>query len=260
MTKEEKRVADLMTELSSTFEQSNFEGVEHLASAGNRLNQAMQNGGVVRHLATEKGGQAAQMETITGLIASSVGDLNIIITRNSNNINEPLPFALFGLNDYETGYISTLKQYTPPGVVITVSTTLGNVIFTYTAAGPTVDTVTVSFAGSLNTYLQFLKSMNQNFFKTKYILYSISDVAQQKQFGQLLNFGNLSALGMALANQLSINSRIMTWDFKSDRANVLIPEQKVTAAFSFVQNIMPIAGLSIEMDMFLTSRVDMNKV
>jgi hypothetical protein len=261
MTQNERNVARLMSELQSNFETGNFEA-SHLAEATGNLVKSMETAGVSKQMAVHRGGEREAKDTITSLIANSQGDLNIIVTRLTANINQPLPFALFGVNDYATGYGSTLKAFIPVGVAAPVVTVAagGIVDFSYTTIdGAHTDHIQVSFAGSLNSYLQFLQSMNQNFFKSKFILYSISDVAQQKQYGQLLNFGELSSLGMAKANQLSINSRIMTWDFKSDRANILMQEQSIDAAFSFVQNIMPVAGFSVEFDVFMSQRLNMNK-
>ena len=100
--------------------------------------------------------------------------------------------------------------------------------------------------------------MNQNYFKTKYVLYTISDATQKSQYFQMLTFGKLGSLGAKDANQLNVNSRIMTWDFQPDRANLLFPEQQVNADFSFVQGMIAVANFSISFNVFMSDRENLN--
>ena len=242
----------LLESMGGDFENSNFEksNLSDVEVQGSR-----EANGVIKMY-----GQVGSPDTITGLITGSKGDLNLTVKRNSINIEAPLPFVLFGLNDFQAKYVSTLKGFLPSGVTVTVASDAdGNVVFTYTS-GLDVDTITVSFSGA-NNYTSFLQAMNQNYFKTKYMLVSISDEAQRlAAFSQTLNYGVLSALGAKAANQLMLRSRIMTWDFQKDRVNVLMPEQKVTADFGFVMNMIAVDEFTMGFDVYMSDRVNLNQI
>jgi hypothetical protein len=134
----------------------------------------------------------------------------------------------------------------------------GDIVFTYTLQGNS-DTVTISNLGNVN-YKSFLTAMNNNYFATKYLLLSISDETyNQVQFGQPLLFGNLSALGLTKANQLVLRSRTNSWMFRKDRIEVVFPEQNITPDFSFAMSIIPVTGLSLGFDFFMSKRLNLNK-
>jgi len=200
---------------------------------------------------------------IQELMTRSKGDLNITVTRNSNNLAFALPYILFGLNGFNSNYISTIKQYLPAGVTMTASVVAatGDVLLTYTD-GIGTDTVTLSLTGSLISYSEFLQNMNSNFFKSMYIRQEYpNDANLLSAKSQPINFGLLSALGMKNANTLLPRSRSLNSDFKDYIINLFISEQKITSDFSFVQNIIQTnAAYSIGWDVFMSDRTNLNNI
>lgn len=195
---------------------------------------------------------------------NSKGDLNITVIRPTANIvGIPLPYVLFDLNGYTSSYVSTLKQYLPAGVTVaaTADPSTGDVLLTYTAPGPLVDIVRITLTGSPISYSEFLQSMNSNFFKTRYIRQEYpNDSTLLLQTSQTINFGLLSALGMKNQNALLPRSRRMADDYNTYIINLFLPEQKITSDFSFVQNILAVAGQTIAWDVTMSARVNLNNI
>ena len=203
-------------------------------------------------------GQIGTADTITSLITSSKGDLNITVTRG-DVIHGPgvvLPYVLFGLQGVSTNFSSAIKPYLPAGISLTSATrTSGNMVLTFSNS----DTVTISMSG-LISYGEFLESMNANYFTCKYIRYEVAeDANRMAQQREQISFGTLSALGKQTANQLMPRSRVMSGDFNKGITNLLFPEQKIVSDFSFVQGIIPVASYSIAWDVFMASRLNLNE-
>lgn len=271
MTPEEKQLAYLLNTIGGNFE-NNLES-EHadavetakilskLPPAHKRmlLTAVAEKNGVVKHI-----GSGDNRQEIYSLIANSKGDLNITVTRVSANIPLPLPFVLFGSNDFADGYASTLRTLTGrlnPGTTVAVSTSAtGDIVFTYVDvnAGGATDTVTVSNLGNI-TMKNFLAGMNNNYFSTMLFLCSISDETKSLlQYKEVLFFGELSSLGMAKANQLVFRSRIFSFSFRKDVVEVVLPEQKITPDFSFGMSIIPVVGFTMGFDYFMSQRKNLN--
>lgn len=197
--------------------------------------------------------------SIDQLIAESMGDLDLTITRDGATIDLSLPFVIFGFNDFASNYVSTLKNFVPAGVTLAVTTdpTTGNVIFTY-KQGDNVDTITIGFQGT-NNYASFLQSMNQNKFSTKYIQYTISDETKLIQYNEMLTYGLISSLGATRDNQLLPRTRRRATDFAKDIIEIVMPEQIITPAYSIVQNIIAVDGFQIGMNIFMATRQDLNQ-
>ncbi len=259
MSKLQQLLRNIQQGNSSNFEQT-FEKM-NLNEQTAIMNAIQDNAGIVKHI-----GDNNNQSAIFDIIQDSVGDLNLTITRVSANINQNLPFILFGAADYTAGYISTFNGLLTglPGtisVAVSYSNLTGNVIFTYTDSDSEAsDTITVSNLGNIN-YAAFLASMNQNYFKTRYMLISISDENYNlTQFAQPLFYGELSSLGNKQANQLVFRSRTNSWQFRKDRVEVVMPEQKIVPSFSFAMSIIPVASFSIGFDIFMSDRANLNKV
>lgn len=256
--------------LANSFEKSNFENFNADDVAASVAKLPAHHRKAIHHAIKQANGMTksfsggSPQDAVAGLIAESKGDLNLTVTRNGVNINAPLPFVLFGLNDFTANYVNTLQnlllQIGIPTVSVAISTSaIGNVIFTYTnSIGPVSDTVTVANIGNIS-YKGFLSSMNQNYFSTKFAEISISDPTQNlQQFSQPLFYGLLSALGSVNNNQLVFRSRIFSWYFRSDKVELFMPEQKITPDFSFAMSIIKADGFSIGFDFFMSQRFNMN--
>jgi hypothetical protein len=199
---------------------------------------------------------------INQMMTTSKGDLNITVTRATANIASPLPYILFGLNGFNSSYISTLRDYLPSGTTVaaTVDAATGDVLLTFTS-GANVDIVRLSLTGSLISYSEFLQSMNTNFFKTRYIRQEYPNTSTLlTAVSQPINFGLLSALGMKNANNLLPRSRRLNDDYQTFIINLFLAEQKVTSDFSFVQNIIAVADYTIAWDVFMSDRVNLNNM
>lgn len=253
-----RNLEKILRAMGEDFEDSNFENNADTAEESAQIRGVRQSNGLVKHI-----GSGDNSAAIAGLIANSKGDLNLTITRDGVSIDAPLPFILFGSNDFTAGYVDTLKGLLsglPPGTTVAVtSDAVGNIVFTYTN-GMNVDTVTVNNLGNISMK-SFLASMNNNFFKTKYFLVSISDETKNLiQFAQPLFFGKLSSLGMTQANQLVFRSRTNSWQFRKDRVEVVLPEQSIVPDFSFAMSIIKADGFSIGFDLFMSERSNLNKI
>jgi hypothetical protein len=200
---------------------------------------------------------------INKTMTDSVGDLNITITRETSKVPFNLPYILFDLNGYSSNYISTIRQYLPGGVTMTASAdpATGDVLLTYTD-GVNTDIVRISLTGSQISYSEFLQSMNQNFFKTHYVRQEYqNDNTLLLQVSQTIRFGLLSSLGMKNANNLLPRSRRLNSDYQTNIINLFLPEQQITADFSFVQNIIRSgvdAPVVLAWDIFMSERTNMN--
>lgn len=200
---------------------------------------------------------------INQMMTQSKGDLNITVVRETNNIPQALPYILFDLNGYQSSYVSTMKSYLPSGVAMVASTeaVTGDVLLTYTSAGPLVDVIRITLTGSQISYSEFLQSMNSNFFKTRYIRQEyVNDANLLQAVSQTINFGLLSALGMKNANNLLPRSRRLNSDYQTFIINLFLPEQKITSDFSFVQKIVAVAGQTIAWDVFMSDRTNLNNI
>lgn len=259
MNNRNRNLNSLLNGMSGDFERSNFENSNNFTEEEIQIAQTAvrQRNGIVKHI-----GAGDNSGAIAALVAQSVGDLNLTVTREGVNIDYPLPFVLFGSSDYTTGYLSTIRAFLTgipgtPTLVVSQSNTTGDVLFTYTV-GENSDVVRVANLGNVN-YAAFLAQMNQNYFKTKYVLVSISNEAYNlTQFAQPLFYGLLSALGMKGANQLVFRSRTNSWQFRKDRVEVVMPEQEIVPDFSFVMSIIQIDDFAIGFDFFMSDRVNLN--
>lgn len=204
----------------------------------------------------------ASPDYVHQIMATSKGDLNITVTRETAAIAFPLPYILFDSNGFQSSYVSTLKQYLPSGVtaVASVDPATGDVLITYTQ-GANVDIIRISLTGSQISYSEFLNNMNTNFFKTRYIRQEYQNTANLLlSVSQTINFGLLSALGMNNKNNLLPRSRRLPSDYQTFIINLFISEQRVTSDFSFVQNAIAIAGTVIAWDVFMSERTNLNNM
>ncbi len=257
------------------FESQNFENhadeaaavqaIQQLPPAAQQIisNAVKTNSGMINHV-----GAAVHSSGWDALVVASVGDLNVTITRVSANINTPLPFAMFAGNDFLAGYTTTLNPMVAklgvPTLAFSVSTenATGDILITYTVTTPEPlsDIVRIHLEGNVNMRT-FLAGMNNNYFKTKNFLVSISnEVYNTVQFAQTLLFGQLSTLGLTGANQLIFRSRTNSWMYRKDRVEVLVPEQKIVPEYSMAMNIIPVVGFEIGFDFFMSERTNLNNM
>ena len=63
---------------------------------------------------------------------------------------------------------------------------------------------------------------------------------------------------MKNANNLLPRSRRLNSDFQTNIINLFLPEQQITADFSFVQNIIQADQFVIAWDIFMSERTNLN--
>lgn len=245
--------------LGSNYEQNNF---EMNADEGVQSNVVQDSTGFRQHMGNGNSG-----DIIRSLKAKAVGQLSINVSRSSANINCPLPYIIFGQNDFNSGYITTLTNLlgntstiTVAGITFAVTSVLGNVLFTYTAPGPLVDVVTISLRAN-NNYVSFLSSMAQNFFKFMFCQLTISDATQSGiQFGQQIQFGELSSLGRASQDSVVLSDMIDSRAFRADKAELIVAEQPVTPSYSYASYIVAVASFVYTHGFFMSYRANLNKI
>lgn len=229
----------------------------------------------VKHGKGGKGSGVSTPELITHYIDSSVGDLNLVVTRltaaiiGTNGLPAPLPYILFAPNEVSSQFNASLSGFIPriPTLSYSVATdaATGNIIITWVTTAPAAsDVITISNSG-LTNYSTFLGGMAQNFFKTKYAQYTITDGSalgyNKQQYNQMVSFGALGALGKKDVNQILPNSRRMSWDFQPDIVNMLFGGTEITVVpeYSFVQNIIGVANTQIGWNFYMSARVNLNQ-
>ncbi len=198
--------------------------------------------------------------SIASIILESKGDLNLTVTRTGASIATALPFVLFGANDFAAKYFATLSNLMAMVNAIVPGTTSagGNIVFTYTN-GMNVDVVTVQNLGNI-PLANFMASMNNNYFATKFCEVTLSDPTKANtQFAYPFFYGVLSSLGANNANQIVFRSRSFSWSFRPEKIELLMPEQTIAPDFSFAMLILPVDGLNIGFDFFMSKRLNLNK-
>jgi hypothetical protein len=207
--------------------------------------------GAIRQLNTRRN---IPGETAQHLIATSKGEANINVTRNSNNLNVSLPYILFGQAGQSSNFVDVLGAFLPAGITVTQSTdAAGNLVLSYTN-GVATDTIIIAFEG-LISYSNMLNQTATKYFSTKLVRYTISDPANmQAQLKGNIVFGDLTMLGRKGQNQMFVDSRIDPNQFRKDRADLLFPEQKCKNDFAFVDYFVPLANKIVTWNIFIYER------
>jgi len=248
-----------LSRLNADFDDNNFEGMnaEDQTPANTRV--VAEGNGYRQHINVGN-------SQYSNLRAESVGLLSVKVTRNSANIGCALPYIIFGKNDYDAGYISTMQQLLSNPVVsvsitsFTVTNVNGNVRFTFNAAGPLTDTIDVSLNGNIN-YVAFLSSMAQNFFAFRFMQATISDENQSgTQFSYQTQFGELSSLGKQATDTVVLADMVDSSAYRKDKAELVVPEQGATPSFSYASFIINVASFSFTHGFFMSKRTNFNKL
>lgn len=124
----------------------------------------------------------------------SAATFDILINRETSNINGALPVVLFGSLDRESSYVEVVTPELPSGVTYTISTTTDKkgLKFTFTD-GVVTDIVTINC--NETPYLNLLRASQGAMFKMQQNKMLISDVAIQSQFSQKVQVVKRSMFG-----------------------------------------------------------------
>lgn len=156
-----------------------------------------------------------------GAIAQA-GQFDITVKRLSNNLEQPLPFAIFGAADLPAGYQNVIRV--PNGLTLTVTEGLQN--------SPDYDSVKLSFTdGALTDIIEITSptvsypsliaaSMVDllHYFTIKMTL-SLSDFTQ---FNQVLNFRDVDIFGGFSSKNITPSSEKKESQFQDNQVNLPI--------------------------------------
>lgn len=186
-------------------------------------------------------------------VASAQFDIKI--KRLTANINQKLPFAIFGANDAQNGYRRIIQDI-PTGITLesvkygTNSTpSLPNALrLTYNdGVNPTDD---VEITCDQYPYPAFLQSTLNDIFRLSKMRYSISDAGELSQFSNALVLVESSMFGKSSRNSISVNAYKSPDQFQ----NVIIDINGnfgIDSETSFVSSINPKAGLEVTISVFV---------
>lgn len=183
----------------------------------------------------------------------SAAKLTLNVVRDSANIAAPLPYVLFGANDVANGYRTILGSVgfaaaVPAGTVLT-SVRYGenagfpnSLVFTYTAPGPLVDTVTVTCPSA--SYPMLLQALLTSLMEINQIRLKISNSALTAQFDQLFTDTQHSAFGPVVTNPVTPADFVSPEQFQQGIVNLDLLWAKDNEG-AFVGQIINTAGFQV---------------
>lgn len=149
---------------------------------GNRFNAAL-----------KKAKNRAALRSSKGIVVGAY--VNLVVKRVSNNINSPLPVALFGTTFEASQYKQLLSEFMPSGVTIVKLeiTSTGGFVFTY-SNGTITDTITVECPQI--PYSNFVRALQTDQFDVNKLRYSLADpVTMLPQFQEPFQYYKKSLFG-----------------------------------------------------------------
>jgi len=215
-----------------------------------------------------------QKEANTGAIKhvdQSTGEVeaaqfDIIVARDSVNINEFLPFPVFGISSLQAGLQQDIAGFLPAGVSLvaikfginfsaaagaTLTNLLGDSqkLILQFLAGAALDTITVTCSST--AYPQFVASTYSDVFRLTKIRYAISNVAITAQYSQQLTFQRKTIFGKLVQNTLTPSAFRKPDDFQTGIVDIDINADvdKETTIWSKISNT---AGFSITLSVFVS--------
>ena len=216
-------------------------------------------------------------QSVESLMLNSEGSVSITVSRSSANIPYPLPYVILAPNDLQGGYTTSLSAIiqetllpVAPDVTYAVSFSAnGDVKITYTN-GAASDVIIIRYLGNLNKYNSFLKAMNNDYFRSKLMLYSISDpVNGGAQLQNIITVGTIGSLGLATQNEIPLQACVLPQDNPNNgRIAVIYPETDFTPNTGVVDSIIPCPAADIAAEVpfvvmyniFMSRRINLNQL
>ena len=163
-------------------------------------------------------------------------------------VGTKLPFVVFGPLDIQNGYRQIITGLLPAGVALT-SVTIGEVsgkpndcTFTYTAAGPLVDSVVVT-CGTM-AYPSLMISLITDLILSTKLRITLSDAAQTAQFNETLNANTRNMFGSNHQNPITPADYKSPEQFQQGIVDLDV-DYKFDKETMLVSNILAVAGFSI---------------
>ena len=181
--------------------------------------------------------------------------LKLTVTRvTANIVDAPLPFAMFGAQDYVNGYRNTLTGQLLPAGVTLVSVTGGEVSgkpnrvdFTYTDG---VNSDVVEVTSSTYPYPSLLNSTSVDLLRMSKIRMELSDNTQAAQFRQDIQTVSNSPFGKGSTNKISATAFRRPDQFQAGIVD-LDAVFEIDKETSIVSSILPVAGFEVTFNSFV---------
>jgi hypothetical protein len=199
-------------------------------------------------------GGNASAQGVKGAVAAA---FTLKVTRDSANIAQYLPFALFGANASHSAYEQIITPMLPSGVVLTSvaigrdnasTTNRQKAIFTFTE-GVNVDTVTVECKQV--PYPDLLAATSSDSFRISQIRYSLSDSAQLAQFDEEIQLISKSIFGKTTSDTLTPSSYKAPDQYQNGIIDLQSVILNVDSEFIFAHTIKNVASFSISLNSFV---------
>jgi hypothetical protein len=183
----------------------------------------------------------------------AAANFGITVERLTAAIAAPLPFAIFGQQDYRNGYRSVISGMLPAGVALTsvrggeVNSLPDAVEFTYTQ-GLNVDIVRVS--SDTYAYPALLESTGVDLLRMSKVRMELSDSTQAGQFRQELKSFSNSPFGKGTFNKISATSFRTPQQFQTGIVDldIVLDIDKETALYG---SILPVAAFGVTFNSFV---------
>lgn len=210
----------------------------------------------LRQAIAASNGQGMQGPVFSGapdpvLAAANFG---LTVKRNTAAIAFPLPFAMFGAQDYVNGYRNTLTGQLLPAGVTLVSVTGGEVSgkpnrvdFTYTDG---VNSDVVEVTSSTYPYPSLLNSTSVDLLRMSKIRMELSDSTQAAQFRQDIQTVSNSPFGKGSTNKISATAFRRPDQFQAGIVD-LDAVFEIDKETSIVSSILPKAGFEVTYNSFV---------
>lgn len=174
---------------------------------------------------------------------ATVAMYDVSVERRSTNIDQPLPFILFGQNVLQTGYQSVLPL--PNGLDVEVSQGTGadldKILFTYTNdEGATTDVIALSSATA--QYPDALAATVTDLTVYDKIKLTLSSNMDTSQFNERVEFIKSSLFGSRGENNIVPSSQVTTQQ-NQDRQVDLPVTNKLDAKRAILSRFQPQEGI-----------------
>ena len=131
---------------------------------------------------------------------------DIIVTRQTGDITQPLQCAIFGGMYFQSAYAGLVQPATGGSLVVTggINSAVPTAVRFAHTVGANTDQIDISC--NQTNYPSFLQATTNDLFKISNIRYTITDQLNTIQFSQLFQFNNKTLFGKAGQNSVSVGA------------------------------------------------------
>lgn len=192
-----------------------------------------------------------QINRYTGEFAQ----FDIKINRVSNNINQPLPVAIFGALADANNYQQVLLPLSPDNSTLSITRTGTTFRFTYTV-GSNTDHIDVTCQQT--PYPALVRASQFDLLKIAGIRYSLSNAANTVQFNNAIIIDERSIFGGKRQNEITPSTYVSPDQFQSGIVDITqgFETDKETTV---ITSISPFSNFSINLSLFVAKWTKYNK-